>query len=295
METSKSPNIKILVACHKADPNIQQDDIYMPIQVGKALHPDLDLGFQCDNTGDNISEKNGSYCELTAIYWAWKNLKDVDYIGLCHYRRYFAKDRKFVNIIQKDSLEQKDLIDINHILPKEKEVILPTFWTMPQPINKVFSNRVMEQDLYILYRIIRKKYPEYLSAFNKYMLGYKRTGYNMFIMSRGNFDKYCSWLFDILNTAEHLIKESQYISYKRIYGYFGEILTAIYCIKNFKIKENSIIFIGPETKPQRFPRIKNILINSLNTISYYSGRYWLKNNLEDKYWESYLKLDNIKV
>lgn len=66
------PRIKILVACHKADPNIRHDDIYMPIQVGKALHPELDLGFQCDNTGDNISEKNGSYCELTALYWAWK-------------------------------------------------------------------------------------------------------------------------------------------------------------------------------------------------------------------------------
>ncbi|MDE6435176.1 MAG: DUF4422 domain-containing protein, partial [Lachnospiraceae bacterium] len=87
---NKEPKIKILVACHKADPAIRQDDIYMPIQVGKALHPELDLGFQGDDTGDNISEKNGSYCELTAMYWAWKNLpKDVDIVGLCHYRRYF--------------------------------------------------------------------------------------------------------------------------------------------------------------------------------------------------------------
>ena len=72
MDNKMHPRIKILVACHKADPNIRHDDIYMPIQVGKALHPELDLGFQCDNTGDNISEKNGSYCELTALYWAWK-------------------------------------------------------------------------------------------------------------------------------------------------------------------------------------------------------------------------------
>ena len=60
MDNKMHPRIKILVACHKADPNIRHDDIYMPIQVGKALHPELDLGFQCDNTGDNISEKNGS-------------------------------------------------------------------------------------------------------------------------------------------------------------------------------------------------------------------------------------------
>ena len=110
MEEKKQPRIKILVACHKADPNIRQDDIYMPIQVGKALHPDLDLGFQCDNTGDNISEKNGTYCELTALYWAWKNLKDVDYIGLCHYRRYFGFNTytlPFQSDINLDSAEFK--------------------------------------------------------------------------------------------------------------------------------------------------------------------------------------------
>ena len=89
-----SDRIKILVAAHKADPNIRQDEVYMPIHVGKSLHPELDLGFQGDNTGDNISEKNGSYCELTALYWAWKNLKDVEIIGLAHYRRYFAEDIK---------------------------------------------------------------------------------------------------------------------------------------------------------------------------------------------------------
>ena len=81
-------NVKILVSCHKKDVMASQEP-YMPIHVGKALHPELDLGIQGDNIGDNISEKNGSYCELTGMYWAWKNLKDVDIIGLCHYRRYF--------------------------------------------------------------------------------------------------------------------------------------------------------------------------------------------------------------
>ena len=296
MEEKKQPRIKILVACHKADPNIRQDDIYMPIQVGKALHPELDLGFQCDNTGDNISEKNGSYCELTALYWAWKNLKDVDYIGLCHYRRYFAKNQSHINLLRKDTIDTKDFININSVIKlKEKEVILPTFWTMPQPINKVFANRVMEQDLYILYKIIKNRYPEYLSTYTSYMLGNHRTGYNMFIMSKVNFDSYCTWMFDILKTAQNLVKGSQYISYNRIYGYFGEILTAIYCIKNFKIKENTILLIDKETKPIKLLRAKLLAINTLNKLSYYFGRYWLKKTLEDSYWETYLKQDGIKI
>ena len=80
-------NIKIIVCCHKDDLKLSSD-VYFPLHVGKAVSS-LDLDIQGDDTGDNISEKNPGYCELTGMYWAWKNLKGVDYIGLCHYRRYF--------------------------------------------------------------------------------------------------------------------------------------------------------------------------------------------------------------
>jgi hypothetical protein len=80
-------NIKILVCTHKKS-DFPKDDIYLPIQVGKSIS-DIDLDIQGDNTGDNISEKNPYYAELTGQYWGWKNLKDVKYVGLCHYRRYF--------------------------------------------------------------------------------------------------------------------------------------------------------------------------------------------------------------
>ena len=79
-------DIKILVATHKKY-WMPDDSVYMPIQVGATLHPDF--GYTSDNIGENISAKNLNYCELTALFWAWKNLA-CDYIGLCHYRRYFG-------------------------------------------------------------------------------------------------------------------------------------------------------------------------------------------------------------
>ena len=79
--------IKIIVCCHKDDIKASSD-VYLPLHVGKAIS-NKELNITCDNDGENISAKNLSYCELTGLYWAWKNLKDVDYIGLCHYRRYF--------------------------------------------------------------------------------------------------------------------------------------------------------------------------------------------------------------
>lgn len=78
--------IVMIVAAHKAY-RMPEDPMYLPLHVGKA-GKSLELGFQGDDTGDNISEKNPEYCELTGLYWAWKNL-DADYIGLSHYRRYF--------------------------------------------------------------------------------------------------------------------------------------------------------------------------------------------------------------
>ena len=79
-------DIKILVATHKAY-WMPEDDVYMPVHVGREGKQDL--GFNGDNTGDNISLKNANYCELTGLYWAWKNLQ-CDYIGLCHYRRFLC-------------------------------------------------------------------------------------------------------------------------------------------------------------------------------------------------------------
>ena len=81
-------DIKIGIAYHKESLMIS-NECYLPIQVGKALHPQLDLGIQPDNEGDNISDRNDYYCELTALYWLWKNTK-ADYKGLCHYRRFFS-------------------------------------------------------------------------------------------------------------------------------------------------------------------------------------------------------------
>ena len=81
--------LKIIVCTHKADSRIRNYAPYVPVHGGKALHPDMDLGFIGDDTGDNISEKNPFYSEWSVIYWAWKNCNDSEYIGFNHYRRYF--------------------------------------------------------------------------------------------------------------------------------------------------------------------------------------------------------------
>ena len=81
-------DIKILVAVHKPC-TVPEGSVYVPVQAGRALYPAIGH-IAGDDTGPNISAKNPNYCELTALYWGWKNL-DAEYLGLAHYRRYLAK------------------------------------------------------------------------------------------------------------------------------------------------------------------------------------------------------------
>lgn len=210
MEEKKQPRIKILVACHKADPNIRQDDIYMPIQVGKVLHPELDLGFQCDNTGDNISEKNGSYCELTAIYWAWKNLKNVDYIGLCHYRRYFKMNMAKANI-------ERVLNKYDAIILKKKG--------LPYSVETELAMLTSWEDCYVFLDTLLNLHPEMEGYVRKYFFRTNQwSNCNMFIMSRVLCDEYCSFLFPLMQAIESRLRTNGYTRLRRVMGYLSEPL-----------------------------------------------------------------------
>ena len=105
MEESKMNDVKVIVATHKKY-YMPNDKLYLPVQVGASGKNSI--GYQRDDEGENISEKNPYYCELTGLYWAWKNL-DVEYIGLCHYRRYFTLSKKHYKS-QEKKFEQSMLV-----------------------------------------------------------------------------------------------------------------------------------------------------------------------------------------
>lgn len=121
MTTADSHNspLKILVCYYDSyGMPYTEDGVMLPIQAGKAIS-DRDLHIQGDNElngqpCDNISDKNPTYSELTALYWAWKNLKklypDVKYVGWTHYRRFFAfhERRFFTDLIYQPTSNIKD-------------------------------------------------------------------------------------------------------------------------------------------------------------------------------------------
>ena len=214
---------RIVVATHRKYP-LLKDDRYLPLFVG-AEFSDLDLPYQRDDQGDNISNKNLYYSELTGLYWAYKNLK-ADYIGLCHYHRYFDLD----NVV----IEDYDII-----LPKKRKYYIETIYNQ-------FKHAHGSEGLDAAREIIDKDHHEYLEQFDIHMQKTSEHNCNMFIMKYDIFVNYCEFLFDTLFKIEEKLGNVD-----RLYGYISERLLDVYIDKNkYEYKEVRVI----ETEHINWPK-----------------------------------------
>jgi hypothetical protein len=233
-------NIKILVAAHKNYVMPQDQNLYLPIFVGKDLHPDVNHTFQGDNTGDNISVKNAHYNELTAIYWAWRNL-DADAIGLVHYRRYLSlhKQKDLTSVLDQAQTESL-LKDHDIILPKKRNYYIESNYS-----HYVHAHHAEPLDL--TRKIIEQDYSMYLNAFDEVMQRKSAHMFNMFIMKQQPFDEYCQWLFDILAKVEQNLDISDYNQYEaRVYGFISERLLDVWLAVNEQYRTTEVNFVYME-------------------------------------------------
>ncbi len=272
-------NIKIIVATHK-ECELPKDEIFFPIQVGKALS-DKNLNMQGDDEGDNISRKNSSYCELTAIYWAWKNLKGLDYVGLCHYRRYFEfESHTFNEIILRTT---KDIASIKvpksrlNKLLKKYDIIVAKKRLYRYDLKADYCMCHFSDDYRILQDVIKEKSPEYNSTFESVMEHNNKLSLaNMFISRWSIFTDYCNWLFPILAEVENRIDISKYSDLqKRIYGYMAERLFNVY-IKHNKLQEKHlpVNFITDDFKlPSTFVKL---FLDLKFSVSFFIGKKWFR-------------------
>ena len=218
-------NIKIIVATHK-EYRMPQDDIYFPLHVG--AEGKKSIGLVGDNTGKNISNQNPFLCELTGLYWAWKNL-DYDYLGLVHDRRHFAgkskSDSKFDRVIKRQEIEEL-LKQTDIVLPIKRRYFIETLYSHYEHTHYV-------KDLDNTKKILSEKYPQYITAFNNVMK--RRSGhmFNMFIMKKEFVNNYCNFIFDILFELQKRTDFSNYSSFNlRFCGYISELLLDVWIEKN---------------------------------------------------------------
>lgn len=228
---------KIFVVCHKAKNGDYKSKIRNNIHVGEN-------SFECtyyDNIGENISKKNGNYCELTALFWMWKNCGS-SIQGLEHYRRMFrSKKRKifYDNLIDEDEIK-KYLYKYDVILPKKH--YLPGLTVEDDyELGEEYGNHIFT-DFVILEEVIKNDFSEF---YNDFIFAKNLNYYypfNMFIMKKKLMDDYCDFLFSVLEKVESKINLSGRVgNQSRVFGYLSERLMNVWVIhRKLKVKELTI-------------------------------------------------------
>lgn len=246
-----------------------EDNMYHMLHVGREISDDL--GYEGDNTGDHISSRNKSFCELTGIYWIWKNVQ-CDIVGICHYRRYFSFTTDNELFLTKDYIEET---------LQDYDVIVPNCgFTKADSVYEHYCTEHHQKDMDICREVIKELEPTYIQAFdfcmkcNLFSLG------NMMITRKPTFDAYCAWLFPILFEVEKRTDISEYDAFQaRLYGYLSERLLRVWLLnQSFKIKGELVVMLDPqETDPilqmhSLRKRLVSVIMKDL-IQSYQAGNY----------------------
>ena len=264
-------SIKIMICCHKQC-EVPKDSIYLPIQVGRKRN-DIDLGIQSDSQikgvdCDNISQYNNIYCEMTAMYWAWKNIddlySDIKYVGLCHYRRYFNVNWTLIDsfkifakkilytgaaLIKKNvyGIEPMTLIksvssnDMKKNSEKLGKYVMKYDVIATRPFQMLYCNTNMffqvigRKYIELLTEIVDQEFPKYSKAFREQLMSNQLYAQNMIILKRELLDEYASFIFGVLQRHIELTRErnickdpTSELTYDRLSGYLSEILTSTF-------------------------------------------------------------------
>lgn len=234
--------IKIYVVCHR-ETEIPAHQLLYPIQVGAECSDERFEGFLYDDSGENISKKNKSYCELTAQFWAWKN-DTADYYGFFHYRRFLVPIKKrskpyyLAAKLNNAVLEKYNFSCIESVIEKN-DIVCPLPEEMHISVREHYylADYHNKEDLLILEGVVKELYPEYAQPLDEYFSQTKIFFGNIFVMKQDIFFDYCSWLFSILEEFDRLVDTAAYdMQAKRVDGYLAERLFGVYLYKHNEYK-----------------------------------------------------------
>jgi len=232
-------SIEIYTITHK--PFLPPDDpMYIPLHVGRAVSKDL--GYLGDDTGDSISRENPFFCELTGMYWIWKNNCKADYIGICHYRRYLISEKGMI-------FTERELEEIL----SRYDMVTTKLLTLTCSYEHGFSKNHHDKDLKCTENVLLEKYPEYYDTYKRLVQGPNTYFGNIFITSKEMYARYCQWLFDILFEVKKRTDFTGYNSYeKRLFGFLSEFLQTVWIsYNNLKVYECMVGMSGEKYETRK--------------------------------------------
>ena len=175
-----------------------------------------------DGSGDNIAKLNSSFCELTALYWVWKNCQE-SLKGIVHYRRFFEDPNDRGSLMRVDSAK---------IALNDADLIVPEKYWLLNTVEKHYENHHEGRDLELLRDSVASVQPDYLNSFDECMQLKYVYPYNMLVANAEVFDSYSSWLFSIMfDLRNRLLDGNSHdrdVYQSRVYGFLSERLMNVY-------------------------------------------------------------------
>ncbi|MDE7204947.1 MAG: DUF4422 domain-containing protein [Lachnospiraceae bacterium] len=232
-------SVKIFAMTHKRF-EVPSDSMYIPLHVGHK-NAGEDFGYLGDDTGDNISDLNCYYAELSGVYWVWKNYKDADCVGICHYRRFLTSEEGYVF----SEAEYERILE-------EYDIVTTKQLELPGSYRNGFGAHHKVSTLDETGDIIAELYPEYYDTFVSLVHQNKTYFGNIMVARKELYDAYCEWLFTIFFELQNRIDltfEDDY--HKRVFGFISEFLLYVWVTaKQLRAYECRVAMIGEkkETK-----------------------------------------------
>ena len=216
-------NAHVLSVRHNSDRRLrihyENDPWVSDIQVG-AANTDIRLCDTTDMTGDNISEKNPVYGELTGLYWMWKNMITADnqdeYFGLYQYRRVL-------------NLDADDLKRIEHSVI---DAVLPYPMLHLPDIKEHHRRYTSDSEWKLLLKAVEERSPDYMSDYEKIFNGEYLYNYNLFVAKGRVVDELCSWMFPVFARFEELCRSEGVITANKHISYLSESMMTWFFMKN---------------------------------------------------------------
>lgn len=201
-------------------------------------------GKYSDTVGENIGQLNPFFCELTALYWIWKNYNaspDIA-IGLCHYRRFFSSET-LLNIFLKKPLEVAEA----SLYLGENDLIIPQKTFIVDGLYGHYAGSHLIGDMDLMLKIISDQKNLNLDDLKSYLVNEKWLApFNMLISKKSILDAYCDWAFPVLfEVFECINMVDRSPHQKRAIGFLAERLFNIWLWLNqgLKIKELPVSYL----------------------------------------------------
>lgn len=200
----------------------------IPIQVGASLTEERVAGIT-DDVGDNISDRNRHYSEMTAFYWMWKH-GQADYLGLCHYRRLWKDLDIIVKRLQEDAFD----------------VILPMPTVCLHSVFEDYLKKFIPNVYPVMLDVLKEMSPDYYECSKEIFAGNVFYASNMLIARREAIDSLCSWMFPMVMEIENQVGDLPDAYANRYAGFCTERLITLYFLcnkQNWRIGHAEKIFI----------------------------------------------------